>query len=300
MLHPLEQKLVELRRRVRPMALLHGLCIVATALLGAMVAVGSARLSVSLSGSRPADHRVAVRAGASADGPSTAMCSRCLRMRLGNVELARRVQRQFPVPGRSTRHRRRVSAHGRRRSGGRLSRPAADGDCPGDGGSRSARFFAHARPASRASRRHGDGSRVRGGRRLPVARAQSAAAQIALHAPAEPFRQHALAADDQSGHPPAGRAGRPRAELRDRSDRRPRRPASARSAHPLSAADARRRNDRGNRTDACRRRRGGRASGRTSCGRSPSASKAATTSPPSPGPTWTWSSRRPSSRSRSA
>ena len=40
MLHPLEEKLVRLRRRIRPMAVVRGSCIVATALLAAAVAMG--------------------------------------------------------------------------------------------------------------------------------------------------------------------------------------------------------------------------------------------------------------------
>ena len=98
MVHPLEQKLVGLRRRVRPMAAIHGLFIAATVLLGIVVVVGSLdylfriqdrglRIIASLVVLGVCGWTVYRRIGA------------VLRMRLGSIELAGRVQRQFPFLG---------------------------------------------------------------------------------------------------------------------------------------------------------------------------------------------------------
>jgi len=98
MVHPLEQKLVELRRRVRPMALLHGLCIVATAVLGALVAMGSLDYLF-----RFQDRGLRIIASLVVLGvwiwTFYRYVLRVLWIRLGNIDLARQVQRQFPFLG---------------------------------------------------------------------------------------------------------------------------------------------------------------------------------------------------------
>ncbi len=210
MVHPLEQKLVELRRRVRPMAAMHGLCVVFTALLCAIVAMGSLdylfrfqdrglRVIASLFvlavwGWTLYRHVLAV-----------------LWVRLNDVELAGRVQRQFPSLGDQL-----VTAveflH------------TADDDPAA--GSVALRRTVIARATAEAESL--DFSRTLDLR--PVLRAgivmtlvstavvfllllPNPAAQIALMRRAAPFHQHRLAAGDQSGDPPAGGAGCPGAKL---------------------------------------------------------------------------------------
>ncbi len=162
MLHPLEEKLVALRRRVRPMAVLHGLCIVADGSVAALaVVLGLARLScfASRTAACGSSRRWRCSACCRLDA-STATFWRSLRMRLANVDLARRVQRQFPVAGRPPRHRRRVPAHRRRRSRGRLGRPAPRRSLPRHRPrADAARFLGGARSPPGRSRRHGGGNR---------------------------------------------------------------------------------------------------------------------------------------------
>ena len=98
MVHPLEQKLVDLRRRVRPMTVLRGLFIAATALLAAVVLVGMIDYLFRLQ-----DRGLRIIASLTV----LAVCGwavyrhviTVLRLHLGDVELARRVQRRFPFLG---------------------------------------------------------------------------------------------------------------------------------------------------------------------------------------------------------
>ncbi len=98
MVHPLEQKLVELRRRVRPMALLRGLFIAATVLLAAVVLVGTIDYLFRLQ-----DRGLRIIASLTVLGVCGWAVYRhvitVLRLHLGDVELARRVQRRFPFLG---------------------------------------------------------------------------------------------------------------------------------------------------------------------------------------------------------
>jgi hypothetical protein len=98
MLHPLEQKLVALRRHARPMAVLHGLCIMATALLAALVAMGLLDYLI-----RFQDRGLRVIASLVVFGVYGWTLYRYVLlafwMRLGTIDLAKRVQRQFPRLG---------------------------------------------------------------------------------------------------------------------------------------------------------------------------------------------------------
>ena len=149
MLHPLEQKLVALRRRVRPMAVLHGLCIVATALLGRARRDGAARLSLPLPGSRPADHRLARRARPSTAGPSTATFSSRSGCGSARSILPSESNGNFPVLGDQLVTAVEFLHTADDDPGGRLRRPAPHGHRPSDRRGRIARFLADPRPASR-------------------------------------------------------------------------------------------------------------------------------------------------------
>ncbi len=98
MLHPLEQKLVALRRQARPLAALRGLCITATVLAVAMIALGTLDFVV-----RFQDRGVRLIATFVVFGTwGWAMYRHfitALRPRLGNAELAALVERRFPALG---------------------------------------------------------------------------------------------------------------------------------------------------------------------------------------------------------
>lgn len=98
MLHPLEQKLAALRRQAKPMAALRGLCITATVLAGAMLALGTLDYLVRLQ-----DRGVRLIATLVVLGVWGWSLYRhvfaAFRPRLGNAELAALVERRFPVLG---------------------------------------------------------------------------------------------------------------------------------------------------------------------------------------------------------
>jgi hypothetical protein len=98
MIHPLEQKLVELRRRVRPMAVLRGSFIVATVLLAALVCAGLVDYLFRIQ-----DRGLRIIASLAVLGVCGWTVYRhvftVFWMRFGNIDLARRVQRQFPFLG---------------------------------------------------------------------------------------------------------------------------------------------------------------------------------------------------------
>ncbi len=110
MLHPLEQKIVALRRRVRRMAAVYGLSIVGRDSAGHDGRAGADRLSAAVPGPRPADHRLAGGAGRARRGASTASsarrCSHALARRRSGP--ARRAA--VSPPGRPAAQRRRVPA----------------------------------------------------------------------------------------------------------------------------------------------------------------------------------------------
>lgn len=96
MAHPLEQKLVELRRRARPLTVLRGVFMAATVLLGAIAAAGLFDYVFRLQ-----DRGLRIIASltvlAVAGWAIYRHVVRSLQLQLGEVELARRVQRQFPI-----------------------------------------------------------------------------------------------------------------------------------------------------------------------------------------------------------
>ncbi len=96
--HPLEQKIVALRRDVRQMAVLYGMCIVSMALLGMIVAWGLLDYLF-----RFQDRGLRIIASLSVLGVYGWTLYRCVLVmlwrRLSNTALALRVQRQFPQLG---------------------------------------------------------------------------------------------------------------------------------------------------------------------------------------------------------
>jgi hypothetical protein len=98
MLHPLEQKLVGLRRRALPLTVLHSVCLVSVSLLGAMAAMGLLDYLF-----RFQDRGLRIMATVFVLAVfAWAFYRRFLvlqRMRLGDNDLAKLIQRQFPVLG---------------------------------------------------------------------------------------------------------------------------------------------------------------------------------------------------------
>ena len=98
MVHPLQKKIVALRRRVRRMTVLHGLCLAVAVFLGAIVLVGSIDYLF-----RFQDRGLRVIASLTAVGAFAWICRRyvlrALRMRTDDTNLAQRVERRFPSLG---------------------------------------------------------------------------------------------------------------------------------------------------------------------------------------------------------
>ncbi len=98
MIHPLEQRFVDLRRRVRPMAVLRGLFIAATILLAVVVVAGLFDYLFRLQ-----DRGLRIIASLAVLGVCGWAIYRYVlavfRVRFAEIELARRVQRQFPSLG---------------------------------------------------------------------------------------------------------------------------------------------------------------------------------------------------------
>ena len=95
MLHPLEQKIVALRRRVRRMAAVYGLSVVAAALLGTMAALGLIDYLLRFQ-DRGLRIIASLLSWACSAGPFIVTSSWRCWCALGDADLALRVERRFP------------------------------------------------------------------------------------------------------------------------------------------------------------------------------------------------------------
>ena len=236
MLHPLEQKIVSLRRRVRRMAAVYGLSVVAAILLATVAVLGRSTICCD---SRTAACGSSSRSCAGRAGVELLrrFLASTLFARLRDADLALRVERRFPRLNDRLLSADGVPAPVGRRSDGRLGRAPPGRDCPRRGRNPSGSIFP---PCSIGVRR----SRAA----LLLAAACVLASILVCSTPADradcrgpvgqSAGQHRLAADDPPDDSPAGRAGRPRAGLRDRGGRCPRRPGCRRrSAFSIASTE---------------------------------------------------------------
>ena len=231
MLHPLEQKIVALRRRVRRMAVLYGLSAVAAAVLACMVLLGLVDYLV-----RFQDRGLRIIASLAVLGVSVWAAYRYLfvawKMRLGDVDLAVRVQRRFP------------HFDDRLLSAVEFLHQAEDDPTAGSAALRRAVIaqttaesepfdFAEVldrRPARRAAMLFAAVCMAAG---LLVV-LDPLASRMAVARLVNPLGKHRLAAEDPPGGSAAGGARGPRPDVRDRGRRRQGGRLPSEVAHPLS------------------------------------------------------------------
>ena len=140
MTHPLEQKIVALRRRVRRMAAVYGLSIVAAAVLGTVAALGLIDYLLRLQ-----DRGLRIIASLVVLGVLGVDCAIATSIgrsgvRLRDVDLALRVQRRFPDLDDRLVSAVEFLAPAGRRSDGRLGRASPGGRRRDHGRDRAARF----------------------------------------------------------------------------------------------------------------------------------------------------------------
>ena len=232
MLHPLEQKIVALRRRVRRLAAVYGLSIVAAILLATVAVLGSIDCLLRLE-----DRGLRIIASLArwpcwrgvAAASSARPCSRGCRTPIWPCAFKRRFPRlndgllsAVEFLGQSEDDPTAGSAALRRAVIAQAAAETQDLDFSD---------VLDRRPATRAAGAAGRGVLAGEPSSCWLAPAD---AQVAVARLINPLGQHRLAADDPSEDSPAGGADRPRTDLSDRSGRRLRRPAAAGGPHPLS------------------------------------------------------------------